>query len=159
MVKVVVIAPGKIREKYCAEACAEYVKRLGAFCLPEIIEVKESALPDRPSAAEISSALSKEAERILAAVPEKAFVTVLAVEGRQASSEELAAVTEKAIMTHGTLCYIIGSSYGLDESVKKRADLLLSFSKMTFPHRLFRVMLLEAVYRSFTIIKGTEYHK
>lgn len=154
-----IITVGGQKEKDYSAACDEYVKRLGAFCRPEIIELKESRLPDSPSDSELSAALADEARRILEKIPDRAFVVAAAVEGKMLSSPELAGRLEAAMQTHPNVCFVIGSSFGLDDAVKARADLLLSFSRMTFPHRLFRVMLLEQVYRSFSIIKGTGYHK
>ena len=159
MLQVRIIAVGNIKENYYKEACAEYVKRLGGFCRPEVCELKEARLSDNPTEGEIAAALHEEGERILAAVPPRAFRVVLCVEGNPLSSEELAARIAKEELTHPALCFIIGSSYGLAPEVKAAADLRLSFSRLTFPHRLFRVMLLEAVYRAFTINKGTGYHK
>jgi len=159
MLQVKFIVVGNVKESYFKEACDEYIKRLGGFCRPEICELKETKLPDSPSRGEIDAALSDEADRILAQIPPRAFVTVLAVEGKEIPSEELASMIEKESLTHPCICFVVGSSYGLDKRVKERADFRLSFSKLTFPHRLFRVMLLEAVYRAFTITKGTGYHK
>ena len=159
MLKVRIIAVGGMKERDLEESCAEYQKRLSAFCSPEITELKEARLPDAPSAKEIAAALSEEGERIIAAIPPRSFTVVATPEGRSLSSEELAARIEAESLTHPSLCFIIGSSHGLSPEVKRRADLLLSFSAMTFPHRLFRLMLLEQIYRSFTIIKGTGYHK
>ncbi len=159
MVQLKLICVGNIKEQYFRDACDEYVKRLQGFCRPEICELKETKLPDNPSRGEIDSALSDEAEKILAQIPPRAYVCVLAVEGKELSSPELAKVIEDETNTHSLICFIVGSSYGLDPRVKARADRLISFSKLTFPHRLFRVMLLEAVYRAFTITKGTGYHK
>lgn len=159
MVPVKIIAVGRLKEDYFRQACGEYEKRLSAFCRPEIVELREARLPDCPSDGEIAAALADEGRRILSAVPPRAFTAALAVEGRRFSSEALAAELAARQSDHPSLCFIIGSSFGLDPEVKRAADLLLSFSDLTFPHRLFRVMLLEAVYRSFTIIKGTGYHK
>lgn len=159
MLQLKIIAVGNVKEKYFRDACDEYMKRLQGFCRPEICELKEAKLADSPSRGEIAAALSDEADRILAQIPPKAYVCVLAVEGKEYSSEELASLIEAKTQQYPSLCFIIGSSYGLDDKVKKRADSLISFSKLTFPHRLFRVMLLESVYRAFTINKGTGYHK
>ncbi len=159
MVKVKIIAVGNVKEKYYSDAVAEYMKRLGAFCAPEIAEVKESRLSPSPSRGEIDAALSAEAGKILALIPPRSFVCVLSPEGKMMTSEQLAETVGAAAERFPALSFIIGSSYGLDRSVKDRADLLLSFSPMTFPHRLFRVMLAEALYRSFAINAGREYHK
>lgn len=148
-----------MKEQYYRDACTEYQKRLGAFCRPELCELKEARLPEDPSEGQIAAALAEEAARIRAAIPPKSYVVALCVEGKSFSSVGLAEKIEAATATHSSLCFIIGSSFGLDESIKKNADLRLSLSEMTFPHRLFRVMLYETVYRSFGIIKGTRYHK
>lgn len=153
------IVLGNIKEQYLRDAAAEYVKRLGAFARVEVCELKEAKLPDNPSQAHIDAALEDEAQRILAAIPPRSHVMALAVEGKQMASEELASHIERITQTASTLCLIIGSSHGLSERVKNAADYKLSLSRMTFPHQLFRVMLLEQVYRAFNIIKGTKYHK
>ena len=159
MLQVKIIAVGIGKEQYYRDACEEYIKRLGAFCRPEICELKEAHLPDSPSEAEIAAALAEEGERILRQIPPKALRVVLAVEGKMLSSEELASLLDRESLSHSSFCFIIGSSYGLSPAVKAAADVRLSFSRLTFPHRLFRVMLLEAIYRAFSINKGTGYHK
>jgi len=153
------IVLGNIKEQFLRDAVAEYTKRLGAFAKVELVELKETKLPDNPSQSVIAAALEDEAQRISAAIPPRSCVWALAVEGKQMSSEEFAARIENVSMTASTLCLIIGSSHGLSEKIKNTADYKLSLSKMTFPHQLFRVMLLEQVYRAFNIIKGTKYHK
>ena len=153
------IVLGNIKEQYLRDAIAEYVKRLGAFAKTEICELKEFKLPENPSAGNIEAALEDEAQRILAAIPPRSHVMALAVEGKQMSSEAFAAHIERVTLTSSTLCLIIGSSHGLSDKIKRAADYKLSLSEMTFPHQLFRVMLLEQVYRAFNIIKGTKYHK
>ena len=153
------IVLGNIKEQYLRDAIAEYVKRLGAFAKTEICELKEYKLPENPSAGNIEAALEDEAQRILAAIPPRSHVMALAVEGKQMSSEASAAHIEMVTLTSSTLCLIIGSSHGLSDKIKRAADYKLSLSEMTFPHQLFRVMLLEQVYRAFNIIKGTKYHK
>ncbi len=158
MIKVNVIAVGKIKEKAFTEAAAEYEKRLGAFCELSITEIKPSLLPDNPSTAQISSALKAEGEKIMEKIPKGAAVFPLCVEGKSLSSEELAKTVEELTAQGQNICFIIGGSFGLDEEVKRQGA-GISFSKMTFPHRLFRVMLLEQVYRAFTIISGKKYHK
>ena len=153
------IVLGNIKEQYLRDAIAEYVKRLGAFAKTEICELKEYKLPENPSAGNIEAALEDEAQRILAAIPPRSYVMALAVEGKQMSSEAFAAHIERVTLTSSTFCLIIGSSHGLSDKIKRAADYKLSLSEMTFPHQLFRVMLLEQVYRAFNIIKGTKYHK
>lgn len=144
MMKVHVVAVGKLREGYFREAAAEYEKRLSRFCKLEIIELPESTLKEEGEA--ISKLL-------------KGKVFVLAVEGEALTSEAFAEKIGKLKDAGEELTFVIGSSEGLDAAVKKRADLLLSFSRMTFPHRLFRVMLLEQLYRAFMICAGAVYHK
>ena len=146
---------GKMRERHYAEAFEEYFKRLGAFGKPELREIAEERLPEQPSEKEIAQALVREAAEIEKAVPKGAYTVALCVEGRAMSSEELA----RALEGKSKLCFVVGGSFGLDEGVKRRADLRLSMSKMTFPHHLARVMLAEQVYRAFTIINGGRYHK
>ena len=146
---------GKMRERHYVEACEEYSKRLGAFTKPELREIAEERLPEQPSEREIAQALGREAAEIEKAVPKGAYTVALCVEGRAMSSEELA----RALEGKPKLCFVVGGSFGLDEGVKRRADLRLSMSKMTFPHHLARVMLAEQVYRAFTIINGGRYHK
>lgn len=159
MVGVKIITVGTLKEAYLRDAAAEYEKRLSAFCKLSQTNLKEEKLPDSPSASEINNALSKEAERILSEMPRRAYKIALCVEGRQLSSEELAEKLGDVSATHGEVCIVIGSSHGLDESVKSACDLRLSFSRLTFPHQLMRVILLEAIYRGFNILKGTHYHK
>lgn len=153
------ITVGTLKESYLREASAEYTKRLGAFCRPEIVSLKEARLPENPSAAQIAAALRDEAGRILAAIPPRAMKIALCVEGKQYDSPALAELLARGAENSGSLCFIIGSSHGLDESVKAACDLRLSVSKLTFPHQLMQVILLEAVYRALSIQHGTKYHK
>ena len=159
MIAVKIITVGTLKESYLRDAVAEYEKRLGSFCKLTQVTLKEEKLPDSPSEGEIRTALRKESEKILAEIPKKAYKIALCVEGNQLSSEQLADKLDTVSATHGELCLIIGSSHGLDDSVKNACDLKLSVSKLTFPHQLMRVILLEAIYRGFNIIKGTHYHK
>lgn len=159
MLEVKIITVGSLKEAYLKDAIAEYGKRLSAFSKVEITELKEYKLPDDPSDKDIEKALLDEAERIIKAIPKKAYVIPLCVEGKQCSSEELAKKFEEISLISGTVCFIIGSSHGLHDSVKALASFKLSVSKLTFPHQLMRVMLLEIIYRAFNIIKGTKYHK
>ena len=146
MINIKFIVLGNIKEAYLRDAIAEYSKRLGAFA-------------NNPSQSHIDAALEDEAQRILAAIPPRSHVMALVVEGKQMASEELAEHIESVSQTASTVCFIIGSSHGLSQKIKNAANYKLSLSKMTFPHQLFRVMLLEQVYRAFNIIKGTKYHK
>lgn len=159
MIKITVIALASLKEKYLKDAAAEYIKRLGAYCDLKIIELDPVRLPEKPSDAEINSALEREAELILKKIPAGDYVVPLCIEGKQLSSEEFSGVIEEKMNIGRGVTFIIGSSCGLSESIKHRADLKLSFSKMTFPHQLFRVMLLEQIYRAFKICSGGAYHK
>ena len=159
MLNVKIISVGSLKETYLKDAVAEYAKRLSAFCNAEIIELKEYKLPDSPSDGEIAKALAEESERINKVIPQKSYKIALCVEGKQLSSEELAAKIEEITQVSGTLCLIIGSSHGISETLKSSCDYRLSVSKLTFPHQLMRVMLLEIIYRAMNIIKGTKYHK
>mgnify|MGYP000950459270 CR=1 FL=1 len=150
---------GKLKEKYLRDAFAEYEKRLSAFCRFRVIEIDEERLPDKPSEAEIKNGIEKEADRILKKIPENRFLVSLCVEGKMLSSEELAGEIHAADNSGTPFTFIIGSSHGLAEQVKRAADIRLSFSKMTFPHQLFRVMLSEQIYRAEQIINGGKYHK
>ena len=158
--KITVLAAGKIREKFYSEAAAEYVKRLGRYAKTEILEVADEPTPENASAKEEEQIRGKEGGRILAKIPDGAYVIALAIEGKAMDS---VAFSEK-IQTLGLggvshICFIIGGSLGLSEAVLKRADEQISFSKMTFPHQLMRVILLEQIYRGFRIARGEPYHK
>ena len=158
--KITLITVGKIKEKYFTDAIAEYAKRLSRYCKLEIIEVADEKTPDGASEALDNQIKEKEGERILSKVPDSAYVIALAIEGKQLSSEELADKMEKwnvGGISH--LVFIIGGSLGLTPKVLNRADYKLSFSKMTFPHQLMRVVLLEQIYRSFRIRNNEPYHK
>ena len=159
MIQVTVITVGNLKEAYWRDAMAEYEKRLSAFCKPEILQLKEAKLSENPSDSEIRSALADEGKRILAAVPPRAYKIAMCVEGQQFSSEDLAQKLEGVLTTNGSLCLIIGSSIGLSDEVKRACELRLSVSKLTFPHQMMRVLLLEVLYRCFGILKGTKYHK
>ena len=159
MIALTVITVGNLKESYWRDAVAEYEKRLGAFCKTNLIQLKEYKLPENPSPTEITAALSEEGRRILAAIPSRAYKIALCVEGVQFSSEELAKKLEAGASSGGSLCLIIGSSHGIAPEVKAACDLRLSVSKLTFPHQMMRVLLLEVLYRSFSILHGTKYHK
>lgn len=159
MLNVRLITLGTLKEEYLRSAAAEYEKRLGGFCRFEQIQLKEERLSDQPSESEIKTALEREGAKILAEIPSRAYVVAMCVEGKQLSSEELADKLDEISARTSEVCFIIGSSFGLSDTVKQRADLRLSVSKLTFPHQLMRVILLEAVYRAFNIQKGTKYHK
>ena len=159
MIKITLITLGKLKEKYLRDASEEYVKRLSRYCKLEIIELNPIGLSENPSQSEIDNALQKEAELIEKRIPENSHVTALCVEGKSLSSEALADFVDKNMNEAKNMCFIIGSSYGLSNEIKQRAHLRLSLSAMTFPHQLFRVMLLEQIYRAFKINEGGTYHK
>lgn len=159
MLKVKLVTVGTLKEDYLRAAAAEYEKRLGAFCRFELVSLKEERLGDSPSQNEIKAALEREATRIIEQISSSAFCVALCVEGKQLSSEELAEKIEDISMEKSEICFVIGSSFGLSDTVKQRADMRLSVSKLTFPHQLMRVILLEAIYRAFNIQRGTKYHK
>ena len=159
MIKVTLITLGKLKEAYLREAVSEYTKRLSRYCDLDIIELEPIKLPDAPSRAQIDAALSKETEMIIKKIPKNCDVYPLCVEGKQFASEEFAETIDDLSKQGRGIALIIGSSYGLSEQVKALAKKRLSLSKMTFPHQLFRVMLLEQVYRAFKINEGSTYHK
>ena len=160
MLSVRLICVGKLKEKFYREACAEYEKRLKGYCKPEIIELPEQRLPERPSQAQIQAALAKEADAIRAKIPQGSAVIAMCIEGKPQSSEQLAQ-TLHGWMGSGTshICVLIGGSCGLDDALKRSAALRLSMSPMTFPHHLARVMVLEQLYRALNIAAGGKYHK
>ncbi|EOR25767.1 rRNA large subunit methyltransferase [Niallia nealsonii AAU1] len=155
-----IVTVGKLKEKYLKLGIEEYTKRLSSYSKIEIIEVPDEKAPEVLSEAEMLQVKKKEGERILAKVPTDAHVIALAIEGKQKSSEELADTINK-LGTYGKskVTFIIGGSLGLSDEVLKRADDKLSFSKMTFPHQLMRLILVEQVYRAFRINRGEPYHK
>lgn len=159
MATVKFITVGTLKEDYLRQAVAEYEKRLSGFCKVEDINIKEYKLPQDPSDTEIQKALLEESKAILSAMGERSYKIILCVEGKQYPSEELARIIDNAFFSSNEICFVIGSSHGLHESVKSAGDMRLSVSKLTFPHQLMRVILLESVYRCFNIIKGTKYHK
>ncbi len=158
--KITVIAVGKIKEGFYREAVAEYEKRLGRYCKLEIVQVEDERTPDRTGTALDEAVMAKEAARILRHIKEDAFVAVLDIRGREYDSESFAGQLER-LGTQGVshIQFVIGGSLGLHEEVRKKADLTVSFSKMTFPHQLMRVILLEQIYRAYRIINGEPYHK
>lgn len=159
-VNIDIAAVGKIKEKYLTDGIKEYTKRLGRYCTLNIIEVEDEKAPESLSGKEMELAKQREGERLLSKIPSGAFVIALAIEGKQLSSEEL---SEKFsdIMVDGNshVVFVIGGSLGLSQDVLSRSQMKLSFSKMTFPHQLMRVVLLEQVYRAFKIMKNEPYHK
>ncbi len=160
MLNVNIICVGKLKEKFLTQAVDEYSKRLSAFCKMSITELDETRLYDKAGDSEIAAALKNESEKILAKVGKDSYVIAMCIEGKMMSSEQLSALFDRvSIEGKSRVDIIIGSSFGLHDDVKKRADLKLSVSPMTFPHQLFRVMILEQVYRAFQISTGGKYHK
>ena len=160
MLNVTLLCVGKLKEAYWRDACAEYEKRLGAFCRFSLVEVAEERLPDSPSEAQIAATVEAEGKRLLERIPKDSAVIPLCIEGKELDSPTLAARMQK-LAVEGTshITFIIGGSWGLSNAVKSRATLRLSMSPMTFPHQLARVMVLEQVYSAFQISAGGKYHK
>jgi 23S rRNA (pseudouridine1915-N3)-methyltransferase len=160
MIKVSIIAVGKLKEKYLTDACNEYLKRLSAFSKVSIVEIAEERCSDNPSANEIEQVKSKEGQRIIAKIPKGSFVVPMCIEGTQMSSEAFSKKLENvSIQGYSEVTFIIGGSFGLSDDVKSLGKLKLSFGKLTLPHQLMRVILLEQVYRAFSISNNTKYHK
>ena len=158
--RITLITVGKIKEKFYQDAISEYAKRLSRYCKLDVIQVTDEKTPDGASEALETQIKEKEGQRILAQIREGAYVIALAIEGKMLSSEELAGKMQKlGVEGKGHLVFVIGGSLGLSKEVMDRADHALSFSKMTFPHQLMRVILLEQIYRGFKIIAGEPYHK
>lgn len=157
--KINLITVGKIKEKYLRDAIAEYAKRLSSYCKLNIIELQDEKTPDGASEALCRQIKEKEGERILSKLG-NSYVIVLAIQGEQLSSEELAVRMQKLMVSgNSEISFVIGGSLGLSDAVMKRADYSLSFSRMTFPHQLMRVILLEQIYRAFRINANEPYHK
>lgn len=157
MLHVTIISVGKLKERYLTEACAEYLKRLTAYCKPAVIEIDEYRLPQNPSHAEIGKCVESEGQSILAKLPKGSQLCALCIESGQLSSQEFAVALQTQDASH--IAFVIGGSHGLSDAVKAAAHRRLSMSKMTFPHQLARVMLLEQIYRGFSINSGSKYHK
>ena len=159
MLTVRILCVGKCKEKYWREACAEYGKRLSAFCRFEVLEVDEERLPERPSKAQIESGLEQEGKRLLQKAGSTPIVA-LCIEGKELSSPQLAQYVERAAVNGASsLAFVIGGSWGLSEEVKRAGARRLSMSPMTFPHQLARVLLCEQLYRACSINAGAKYHK
>ena len=155
-----IIAVGKIKEKYIQEGIKEYSKRLSKYCSLEIIEVDDEKAPENLSDKEIDIIKQKEGERILSKIPQNSYVISLEIQGREISSEELSnKLNNLMIEGSSNITFIIGGSLGLSDTVSSKSNFKLSFSKMTFPHQLMRMILLEQIYRSWRIIKNEPYHK
>lgn len=158
--KITLITVGKVKEKYLRDAIEEYSKRLGRYCKLSIVEVADEKTPDHAGDALERQIKEKEGERIMRHIRDDAFVIALAIEGKQLTSEQLASkIDDLGLRGTSHIQLIIGGSLGIDQSILNRADYLLSFSKMTFPHQLMRVILLEQIYRAFKINAGEPYHK
>ncbi|HIT64841.1 MAG TPA: 23S rRNA (pseudouridine(1915)-N(3))-methyltransferase RlmH [Candidatus Ventrimonas merdavium] len=158
--KITLVTVGKIKEKFYTDAIAEYTKRLSRYCKLEIVQVADEKTPDKASETEERQIKEREGKRVLAQIKEGAYVIALAIQGEMLSSEQLAGKLERlGIEGQSQLVLVIGGSLGLSEEVLRRADYQLSFSRMTFPHQLMRVILLEQLYRSYRIIQGEPYHK
>lgn len=155
-----IIAIGKLKKKYWQDAVKEYAKRLSAYCRLEITELKESPLRANPSAAEEEAVRQEEGREILRRIRREEYVITLEITGKTMSSTRLAGkIEDLGLEGKADVAFVIGGSLGLSEEVSRRADLKLSFSAMTFPHQMMRVILLEQIYRSFKIIRGETYHK
>ncbi len=153
-----ILAYGKLKEKYLKDACAEYEKRLSRYCTLKCMELEPIALPERASEKEIAAALEKEGQQLLKRM--KGFTIAMCIEGKMLDSVALSEkIVAAAVEGDSTVTFIIGSSYGLSDEVKRAAHLRLSMSPMTFPHQLARVMLYEQIYRSYQIQSGSKYHK
>ena len=160
MFEITLITVGKLKEKFYLSAAAEYEKRLKGYCQFKIIELTEVRLPENPSTAEIQAGLEKEADQIISKIPKGAWLCVMTPEGKLLSSEDLADRMLK-VKNRGksSACFLIGSSFGIAQRIKEKADLRLSMSPMTFPHHLARIMVLEQLYRAEAIQAGSKYHK
>ena len=159
MIAISLVTVGTLKEGYLREAIDEYKKRLSQYARVDEINIKEERIADEDNPALVKAALDAEGDKIIAAIPKDCRKVALCVEGKELSSEELAGAVARLSDECGRIAFIIGSSHGLAPKVKSAADLRLSFSRMTFPHQLMRVILVEALYRSMTIIAGKKYHK
>lgn len=159
MISVNVICVGKLKEQYLRDGCAEYIKRISAFSKVNVIEVAEERCGDDPSDSEIKNVIEKEGARIIAKIPKGSCVIPLCIEGREFSSPEFSAQLEKLSLQHSAVTFIIGGSFGISDEVKALGKIKLSFGKLTLPHQLARMVLLEQVYRAFSISNNSKYHK
>ena len=160
MFEMTLITMGKLKEKFYISAAAEYEKRLKGYCQFKLLELPESRLPDNPSPAEISAGLEKEADLIISKIPKGAWFCVLTPEGKMLSSEAMAdKLRDVKNSGKSSACFLIGSSFGMAQRIKEKADFKLSMSPMTFPHHLARIMVLEQLYRAEAIQAGSKYHK
>ena len=160
MMNVHLIVLGKLKEKYMKDFVAEYEKRLSAYCKLTVTELEPVKLSDNPSQSEIDNALNKETQMITAKIPKNSYVFSMCIEGKQMSSEELSQKLEDiALSGKSSVVFVIGSSFGLSDDIKQMSDFKFSMSKMTFPHKLARIMLTEQIYRGFSISNNGKYHK
>ncbi|MBE6804181.1 MAG: 23S rRNA (pseudouridine(1915)-N(3))-methyltransferase RlmH [Ruminococcaceae bacterium] len=160
MMNINFIVLGKLKEKYMKDFSAEYEKRLSGYCKLTVTELEPVKLSDNPSEQEIKNALTKETQMIKAKIPKNSFVFSMCIEGKQMSSEELSKKLEDIALTgKNNITFIIGSSFGLSDEIKQMSDYKFSMSKMTFPHKLARIMLTEQVYRALSITNNAKYHK
>lgn len=160
MFDITLITMGKLKEKFYIAAAEEYKKRLSGYCRFTLMELSEVRLPDNPSPAEIAAGLEKEADLILEKLPKGTWFCALTPEGKELSSDKLAAKLQDVKLSgKSSACFLIGSSFGMSPRIKERADFLLSMGPMTFPHHLARIMVLEQIYRAETIQAGSKYHK
>ena len=160
MLNIKILCVGKLKDRFYSDAASEYIKRLSGYCKLEVFEIPEHRLPMKPSGMQISIALDKERSAIHSNLPIGVFTIALCVEGQELSSNDLSELLMNfAKRGISRLCFIIGGSHGLHENLKTASDSRLSLSKMTFPHNLARVVLLEQLYRAFTISEGGKYHK
>ena len=161
MINVTLITLGKVQKGFLTDGCNEYIKRLRTMCDFKLVEIEVEPLPEKNlNQTLIDKALEKEGGKIISAIPKQSYVIAMCIEGKQLASRDFAKLfNQKAVEGYSSICLIIGSSHGLSEKVKARRDLRMSFSKMTFPHQLFRLMALEQIYRAFSINAGTKYHK
>lgn len=160
MFDVTLICMGKLKEKFYIQAAQEYEKRLGAYCRFRLLELPEYKLPEDPSPAQIMAGLDKEAEQIISKIPKGSWLCVWTPEGKMLSSEDLAEqLKDVKLSGKSSACFLIGSSFGISQKIKDMADYKLSMSKMTFPHHLARIMVLEQLYRAEAIQAGSKYHK
>lgn len=160
MFDVTLICMGKLKEKFYIQAAQEYEKRLGAYCRFRLLELPEYKLPEDPSPAQTMAGLDKEAEQIISKIPKGSWLCVWTPEGKMLSSEDLAEqLKDVKLSGKSSACFLIGSSFGISQKIKDMADCKLSMSKMTFPHHLARIMVLEQLYRAEAIQAGSKYHK
>lgn len=159
MMNVTLIAVGKIKEGYLRDGCNEYIKRLTPFARVKVIEINEERCGSNPTAGEVRAVIAAEGERILEKIPKGAVVIPLCIEGRQYTSPEISGLMGNISMSSSSICFVIGGSFGLGEAVKSKGAYKLSLGKITLPHQLARLVLLEQIYRAFSILNNSKYHK